>query len=161
MTSLLQLTLAFIIVLVVPGFAASLALFPRFNQIDITERLAISIGLSITIVIAVGMLISYGAAATGFAGGITVLSLSAALGLVTVLGLLIWALRATSLAISARRLARKQRQDSLDLSTRGQPATARSQHSDMEYDTDWYREMTPKREDAATKGEDYRPKRGA
>jgi len=161
MTTLLQLALAFIIVLVVPGFAASLAIFPRFNQIDITERFAISIGLSITIVIAAGMLISYGAAVTGYGGGITVLSLSATLGLVTVLGLLIWAMRATSLAISTRRQARKQRQASLDESTRGKPATAGSPLFDKEHDADWYQEMTSKREDSATGSEDYRPKRGA
>ncbi len=160
MTSLLQLALAFIIVLVVPGFAASLAIFPRFNQIEITERFAIAIGLSITIVIAAGMIISYGAAVTGYGGGITVLSLSVALGLVTVLGLLIWAMRATSLAISARRQASKQRRALLDESKRGQPATPESPLFDREHGTDWYQEAASKREDTATSGKDYRPKRG-
>ncbi len=154
MPSLLQLALAFIVVLVVPGFAASLALFPRLNQIDITERLAISIGLSITIVIAIGMVLSYGATITGYAGGITAFSLSAAIALVTFFSLLIWALRATSLAIIARRQAAKQRQAVADLRTRGQPSRARSQRPiSREYGVDRHQETTRQ------KGEDERPKR--
>ncbi|MGZ4903588.1 MAG: DUF1616 domain-containing protein [Halobacteriota archaeon] len=162
MSSLLQLALAFIIVLVVPGFAASLALFPRLNQIDITERLAISIGLSITIVIAVGMLLSYGAAITGYFGGITAYSLSAALVLVTFFSLLIWALRATSLAITARRQAAKQRQAIIDLGTRSKSSTTRSRRpASREYDANRYRETTAQqREDAESKGKDSRPKGG-
>ncbi len=163
MSSLLQLALAFIIVLVVPGFAASLALFPRLNQIDITERLAISIGLSITIVIAVGMVLSYGAAITGYVGGITVYSLTAALALVTFLSLIIWALRATSLAIIARRQAAKQRQAVKDLRTRKEPGTSKKQSSaTREYDADRYQEtIAQQREDTRPKRKDSRPPRGA
>lgn len=163
MSSLLQLALAFIIVLIVPGFAASLALFPRLNQIDITERLAISIGLSITIVIAVGMVLSYGAAITGYVGGITVFSLSAALALVTFFGLLIWALRATSLAITARRQAAKQRQAVRDLRKRSQSGAIRTQRpASREYDADKYRETTAsKSEGRGSKRKHTRPKGGA
>jgi len=51
-TDIFQLALAFIYVLFVPGFAMTLAVFPRLNQLEITERVALSIGLSLTIVIA-------------------------------------------------------------------------------------------------------------
>ncbi len=154
MSSLLQLALAFIIVLIVPGFAVSLALFPRLNQIDITERLAISIGLSITIVIAIGMLLSYGATLTGYAGGINAFSLTAALAIVTFFGLLIWALRATTLAIVARRQATKQRQAIVDLRARGEPAKTK-------YD-DYERETTAlNKEETRSKRKGYRPPRGA
>ncbi len=163
MSSLLQLAFAFIFVLVVPGFAASLALFPRLSQIDITERLAISIGLSITIIIAVGMLLSYGAAITGYLGGITAVSLSAALALITFFSLLIWALRATALAIIARRQAAKQRQAILDLGKRHQSSATRSRRAaSREQGASRYREAAvQQREDAGSRRKDSRPKRGA
>jgi uncharacterized membrane protein len=59
MSSIIQIALAFIAVLVVPGFAMSLAFFPRLNQLEVTERLAISIGLSITILVTLGLLMGY------------------------------------------------------------------------------------------------------
>ncbi len=163
MSSLLQLAVAFIIVLVVPGFAASLALFPRLNQIDVTERLAISIGLSITIVIAVGILLSYGTIITGVTGGITVFSLSAALAVVTFLSLFVWALRATSLAITARRQASKQRQAVSGLRIRSQQATTKLQRqANRKYNANKSRETTaPDRENSRSKRKDTRPKRGA
>ncbi len=163
MSSLLQLALAFIVVLVIPGFAASLALFPRLNQIDITERLAISIGLSITIVIAIGMLLSYGTSITGYAGGITALSLAASLAFVTFCGLLIWALRATSLAITARRHAARQREAVVGLGRHNQPKRARVQRSaSKQLDVNKYQESgTPRGADTGSKREESRPKRGA
>ncbi len=163
MSSLLQLALAFIIVLVVPGFAASLALFPRLNQIDITERLAISIGLSITIVIAIGMLLSYGVAITGYGGGITIYSLSASIALITLLCLIIWALRATSLAIIARRQTARQRQAAKDSRVRNEPEPATTQRSTSRgYDADRYREtIAQQQEDTRSKRKGSRPKRGA
>ncbi len=103
MSNILQIALAFIGVLVVPGFAASLAIFPRLNQIEVTERMAISIGLSITIVIATGMLLGYSAFLADMIGGITAYSLVVALSGITFAFLMIWMLRAASLAVRHRR----------------------------------------------------------
>jgi uncharacterized membrane protein len=101
MPSILQLVLAFIVVLVVPGFAASLAFFPRLNQLEVTERLAISIGLSITIVVLIGIVLGYAPILIGATGGLALYSFLTALTLVTIFFLIVWALRAASLAIRA------------------------------------------------------------
>jgi uncharacterized membrane protein len=99
MSSILQIALAFVVVLVVPGFAASLAFFPRLNQLEVTERLAISVGLSITIVVFIGLFLGYVPILISMTGGIAPHSLLAALTLVTIFFVLVWALRAASLAI--------------------------------------------------------------
>jgi uncharacterized membrane protein len=105
MSNIIQIALAFIAVLVVPGFAMSLAFFPRFNQLDVTERLAISIGLSITLLVTIGILMGYSQTLIDLTGGITAYSLLAALALITIFFLIVWALRAASLAIKDRREA--------------------------------------------------------
>ena len=99
MSNIIQIALAFVGVLVVPGLAASLALFPKLDEIEVTERIAISLGLSITIVIAIGMLLGYSASFASLTGGITVYSLLATLSFVTIFFLIIWALRTASSAI--------------------------------------------------------------
>jgi uncharacterized membrane protein len=101
MSSILQLALALIVVLVVPGFAASLAFFPRLNQLEVTERLAISIGLSITIVVFIGIFLGYAPILIGATGGLALYSFLTALTLITIFFLIVWALRAASLAIRA------------------------------------------------------------
>ncbi|MGZ4918936.1 MAG: DUF1616 domain-containing protein [Halobacteriota archaeon] len=103
MSSILQIALAFIGVLVVPGFAASLAIFPRLSQIEVIERMAMSIGLSITVVIATGMMLGYSAFLADMTGGITAYSLIAALSVITLIFLVIWILRAASAAIKHKR----------------------------------------------------------
>jgi uncharacterized membrane protein len=103
MSSILQIALAFIVVLVVPGFAASLAFFPRLNQLEVTERLAISIGLSITIVVLIGLFLGYAPILISITGGMAPYSLLTALALITIFFLVIWALRAASLAIRESR----------------------------------------------------------
>lgn len=107
MSSIIQIALAFIAVLIVPGFAMSLAFFPRLNQLEVTERLAISIGLSITIVVAVGLFLGYSTTLIDLTGGITPYTLLTALGFITLFFLLIWALRAGRLAIKGRSKAIK------------------------------------------------------
>lgn len=47
----LRAVFGFILVLFVPGFAATWALFPRKGEVDIIERIALSIGLSIALVV--------------------------------------------------------------------------------------------------------------
>jgi hypothetical protein len=117
-TDILQLTFAFIYVLVVPGFAMSLAAFPRFNQLEITERLALSIGLSLTIVIALGLLLGYSPTLVAATGGLTAYSLIFSIGLVSVFFLVIWALRRAGLAAADRReAARPERAMVLDART--------------------------------------------
>lgn len=103
MSNIAQIALAFIVVLVVPGFAASLAFFPRLNQLEVTERLAISIGLSITIVVSIGLFLGYAPILISMTGGIAPYSLLAALAFITILFLIVWALRAASSAIKASR----------------------------------------------------------
>lgn len=105
MSSIIQIALAFIAVLVVPGFAMSLAFFPRLNQLEVTERLAISIGLSITILVTIGLLMGYSPTLINLTGGITPYTLLAALTFITIFFLIIWALRAARLAIKDRREA--------------------------------------------------------
>jgi uncharacterized membrane protein len=103
MSSIIQIALAFIAVLVVPGFAMSLAFFPRLNQLEVTERLAISIGLSIAIIVAVGLFLGYSQTLINLTGGITPYSLLLALTFITLFFLIIWALRAARLAVKDRR----------------------------------------------------------
>ena len=110
MSSIIQIALAFIAVLVVPGLAMSLAFFPRLNQLEVTERLAISIGLSITILVTIGLLMGYSQSLISLTGGITAVSLLAVLTIVTIFFLIIWALRAASLAVKDRRKVDKPRQ---------------------------------------------------
>jgi len=109
MSNIIQIALAFIAVLVVPGFAMSLAFFPRLNQLEVTERLAISIGLSITIVVAIGLLMGYSQMFISLTGGITPYSLLAALTFITIFFLIIWALRAAGSAIKDRHKVVKPR----------------------------------------------------
>ena len=118
MTDIFQLTLAFIYVLFVPGFAMSLAVFPRRNELEITERLALSIGLSLTIVIALGLVLGYAQTLIAATGGITAYSLLFGIGFVTVFFLVIWVLRRAELAVVERRDApRPEREMVLDAST--------------------------------------------
>jgi len=117
-TDIFQLTLAFIYVLFVPGFAMSLAVFPRRNELEITERLALSIGLSLTIVIALGLVLGYAQTLIAATGGITAYSLLFGIGFVTVFFLVIWVLRRAELAVVERRDApRPEREMVLDAST--------------------------------------------
>ena len=109
MSSIIQIALAFIAVLVVPGFAMSLVFFPRLNQLEVTERLAISIGLSITILVTLGLLMGYTQSLINLTGGITAYSLLAALTLATIFFLIVWALRAAGLAARDRRKVVKPR----------------------------------------------------
>ena len=118
MTDIFQLTLAFIYVLFVPGFAMSLAVFPRRNELEITERLALSIGLSLTIVIALGLVLGYAQTLKAATGGITAYSLLFGIGFVTVFFLVIWVLRRAELAVVERRdAARPEREMVVDAST--------------------------------------------
>jgi uncharacterized membrane protein len=102
MSSIIQIALAFVAVLVVPGFAMSLAFFPRLNQLEVTERLAISIGLSIAIIVAVGLFLGYSQTLVNLTGGITPYSLLISLTFITLFFLIIWALRAARLAVKDR-----------------------------------------------------------
>jgi len=104
-SNILQLILAFIYVLVVPGFAVSLAAFPRFNELEITERLALSIGLSLTIVITFGLVIGYVPFLVAATGGITAYSLFFGIGLITVFFLVILAAAAGESGVIDRREA--------------------------------------------------------
>ena len=118
MTDIFQLTLAFIYVLFVPGFAMSLAVFPKRNELEIIERLALSIGLSLTIVIALGLVLGYAQTLIAATGGITAYSLLFGIGFVTVFFLVIWVLRRAELAVVERRdAARLERERALDAST--------------------------------------------
>jgi len=117
-TDILQLALAFIYVLFVPGFAMTLAVFPRLNELEITERVALSIGLSLTIVIAMGLVLGYSQTLIAATGGITAYSLLFGIGFVTAFFLVIWALRRTNLAVTDRReAARPERDTVLDART--------------------------------------------
>jgi len=117
-TDILQLALAFIYVLFVPGFAMSLAVFPRLNDLEITERLALSIGLSLTIIIALGLVLGYAQTLIAATGGITAYSLLFGIGLITIFFLAIWVLRRAGLAVVERRdAARPEREMVLDAST--------------------------------------------
>ena len=127
MTDIFQLVVAFIYVLVVPGFAVTLAVFPRFNQLELTERLALSIGLSFTIVVALGLLLGYSETLIAITGGITAFSLIYGIGFITLFCLIIWALRRANLAVEDRRkAARPEREMVLDART-AKPPEGRTQ----------------------------------
>jgi uncharacterized membrane protein len=157
-TDILQLTLAFIYVLFVPGFAMSLAVFPRFNQLEITERLALSIGLSLTIVIALALLLGYSQTLLAVSGGITAYSLIFGISLVTVFFLFIWVLRRADLAVTDRRAAaRPERDIVLDASaaTRVPPEdTTHAEARPRQPST----LAAPQREDGRPRREEYRPR---
>jgi uncharacterized membrane protein len=55
----LRAVLGFILVLFVPGYAFVSALFPGSDELNGIERLALSIGLSICIVIFIGIALNY------------------------------------------------------------------------------------------------------
>jgi uncharacterized membrane protein len=92
-SNLILIISAFVGVLLVPGFALSLALFPRFYDLDMTERLAMSIGLSLVIVVFIGMLLDFARSLVYFAGGITTTNMLVSLGSTTILFLVIWVFR--------------------------------------------------------------------
>ena len=101
-----QIALTFIGVLLVPGFAMSLAVFPRFYDLDITERLAMSIGLSLVIVVFIGMLLDFAGSLAPATGGIEASNISVSISSVTMLFLVIWAIRR---ARTSKKNARRQR----------------------------------------------------
>jgi len=90
---MVQIALTFIGVLLVPGFAMSLALFPRFYDLEITERLAMSIGLSLVLVVFIGMLLGFAGSLAPATGGIEAYNISLSLSSATMLFLVIWAIR--------------------------------------------------------------------
>lgn len=92
-SSTIQIALTFIGVLLIPGFALSLALFPRFYDLDITERIVMSIGLSLVIVIFTGMLLDFLGSLMFATGGIKESNILASLSSATMLFLLIWIIR--------------------------------------------------------------------
>ncbi len=63
---IIRAVVGFLLVLFIPGFAATYALFPKNDELDEIERIALSIGLSIALVVltiaalnmATGMLIT-------------------------------------------------------------------------------------------------------
>ncbi|HXY87535.1 MAG TPA: DUF1616 domain-containing protein [Candidatus Acidoferrales bacterium] len=92
-SSTIQIALTFIGVLLIPGFAMSLALFPRFYDLDVTERLAMSIGLSLVIVIFIGMLLDFAGSLVSATGGIKASNILTSLSSTTMFFLLIWIIR--------------------------------------------------------------------
>jgi uncharacterized membrane protein len=55
----LRAVLGFILVLFVPGYVFVSALFPGSDELDGVERLALSIGLSICVVVFIGIALNY------------------------------------------------------------------------------------------------------
>jgi uncharacterized membrane protein len=105
-SNLILIISAFVGVLLVPGFALSLALFPRFYDLDMTERLAMSIGLSLVIVVFIGMILDFARSLVYFAGGITANNMLVSLGSTTILFLTIWVFRRTRM--SRKKVQRQQ-----------------------------------------------------
>jgi uncharacterized membrane protein len=105
-SNLILIISAFVGVLLIPGFAMSLALFPRFYDLDMTERLAMSIGLSLVIVVFIGMILDFARSLVYFAGGITTNNMLVSLGSATILFLAIWVFRRTRML--GKRVQRQQ-----------------------------------------------------
>ncbi len=105
-SNLILIVLAFVGVLLVPGFAMSLALFPRFYDLDMTERLAMSIGLSLVIVVFIGMILDFAGSLVYFTGGIATNNMLVSLGSTTILFLAIWAFRRARM--SRKKVQRQQ-----------------------------------------------------
>jgi uncharacterized membrane protein len=55
----LRAVVGFPLVLFLPGYSLVSALFPGKDELDITERIALSIGLSICIVVFIGLALNY------------------------------------------------------------------------------------------------------
>lgn len=55
----LRAVVGFPLVLFLPGYSLVSALFPEKDELDITERIALSIGLSICIVVFIGLALNY------------------------------------------------------------------------------------------------------
>jgi uncharacterized membrane protein len=160
-TDILQLALAFIYVLFVPGFAMSLAVFPRLNQLEITERIALSIGLSLTIVIALGLFLGYSQTLVAATGGVTPYSLIFGIGLITAFFLIIWALRRANLAVADRReAARPERDTVLDART-AKPVRPQDRTQAAVRPREAAPPAAAKREDDQTRRTQSRPKRRA
>jgi uncharacterized membrane protein/LysM repeat protein len=54
-----RIVLALLFVMFLPGYALTAALFPRKDQIDLVERIALSLGLSIAVVPLIGLALNY------------------------------------------------------------------------------------------------------
>ncbi len=136
------------------------AVFPRLNQLEITERVALSIGLSLTIVIAMGLLLGYSQTLIAATGGITAYSLIFGIGFVTVFFLVIWALRRANLAVAERREAARPERDMILDARTAKPvrpgettqAEARPQKATPP--------APPRRDDRRSRRRELRPKRG-
>lgn len=57
--SLLRVVVGFILVLFLPGYVLVSTLFPRNGELDAIERIALSFGLSICVVVFVGLSLNY------------------------------------------------------------------------------------------------------
>lgn len=80
----LRIVLGFVLVLVLPGYALSAALFPAIDDVDGVERLALTVGLSIVALPLVGIALHY-------SWGLSATSVTAALaGVIVVACLLAW-----------------------------------------------------------------------
>jgi uncharacterized membrane protein len=55
----LRALFGFVLVLFAPGYVFISALFPEHNELDVIEHLALSIGLSICIVVFIGLALNY------------------------------------------------------------------------------------------------------
>ena len=58
-SSPLRIVVGFLLVLFIPGYLLVSTLFPRNDEIDAVERIALSIGLSICIVVFVGLCLNH------------------------------------------------------------------------------------------------------
>ena len=58
-TSILRAVLGFVLVLFLPGYSLTSALFPNNNELGTVERIALSMGLSICVVVFVGLALNY------------------------------------------------------------------------------------------------------
>ncbi len=84
--SALRVVVGFPFVMFLPGYLLVSALFPRNDEIDVIERIALSIGLSLCIVVFVGLCLNY--TPWGIRLGTILLALSAFILVFTVLSAL-------------------------------------------------------------------------
>jgi len=55
----LRIILGFPLILFLPGYSLICALFPKKDEMDVIERIALSIGLSIAVVVIIGLVLNY------------------------------------------------------------------------------------------------------
>jgi len=98
----LRAVFGFALLLFIPGYAASWALFPKEEELDFAERIALSFGLSISLVVLATFALNYGLKLP-----INLVTTLSTILLITLASSLVYILRAAKPAARKRKKAKR------------------------------------------------------